>query len=108
LLCKNCCSKKQLFFNAIHIYEVRPRKDHRGVDLIGDALPFRGRCGYKEQRVDPRYTSVSKFDTTKPNTRRAFLGKTGWPRYCLLSAGKKSGALRAFIWGDWHWEPFHG
>jgi hypothetical protein len=25
-----------------HIYEVRPRKDHRGVDLISDALPFGG------------------------------------------------------------------
>ncbi len=24
-----------------HVYEVRPRKDHRGVDLISDALPFR-------------------------------------------------------------------
>ena len=24
----------------IHTYEVRPRKDHRGVDLISDALPF--------------------------------------------------------------------
>jgi hypothetical protein len=23
-----------------HIYEVRRRKDHRGVDLISDALPF--------------------------------------------------------------------
>ena len=23
-----------------HIYEVRPRKDHRGFDLISDALPF--------------------------------------------------------------------
>ena len=23
-----------------HIYEVRPRKDHRGVDLISDVLPF--------------------------------------------------------------------
>jgi hypothetical protein len=22
------------------VYEVRPRKDHRGVDLISDALPF--------------------------------------------------------------------
>jgi hypothetical protein len=21
-------------------YEIRPRKDHRGVDLISDALPF--------------------------------------------------------------------
>ena len=25
-----------------HTYEVRPRKDHRGVDLISDALPFGG------------------------------------------------------------------
>jgi hypothetical protein len=23
-----------------HIYEVRPREDKRGVDLISDALPF--------------------------------------------------------------------
>jgi hypothetical protein len=23
-----------------HVYEVRPRSDHRGVDLISDALPF--------------------------------------------------------------------
>jgi hypothetical protein len=27
------------------VYEVRPRKDHRGVDLISDALPF-GRLWY--------------------------------------------------------------
>ena len=29
----------------MHIYEVRPRKDKRGVDLISDALPF-GRLWY--------------------------------------------------------------
>jgi hypothetical protein len=28
-----------------HVYEVRPRKDHRGVDLLSDALPF-GRLWY--------------------------------------------------------------
>ena len=28
-----------------HVYEVRPRKDHHGVDLISDALPF-GRLWY--------------------------------------------------------------
>ena len=27
------------------VYEIRPRKDHRGVDLISDALPF-GRLWY--------------------------------------------------------------
>jgi hypothetical protein len=25
---------------AMHVYEVRPRKGHRGVDLISNALPF--------------------------------------------------------------------
>jgi hypothetical protein len=30
-----------------HIYEVRPRSDKRGVDLISDALPF-GRLWYGE------------------------------------------------------------
>jgi hypothetical protein len=29
----------------MHTYEVHPRKDHRGVDLISDALPF-GRLRY--------------------------------------------------------------
>jgi hypothetical protein len=28
-----------------HLYEIRPRKDHRSVDLISDALPF-GRLWY--------------------------------------------------------------
>ena len=29
----------------MHVYEVRPRKDHRGVNLISDAQPF-GRLWY--------------------------------------------------------------
>jgi len=29
----------------MHVYEVRPRKDKRGADLISDALPF-GRLWY--------------------------------------------------------------
>ena len=33
--------------STIHVYEVRPRKDNRGVDLISDALPF-GRLWYGE------------------------------------------------------------
>src|SRR6516225_5711301 len=34
-------------FPVMHVYEVRPRKDHRGVDLISNALPF-GRLWYGE------------------------------------------------------------
>jgi hypothetical protein len=29
---------------SMHNYEVRPRKDHRGVDLISDVLPFGRLC----------------------------------------------------------------
>jgi hypothetical protein len=32
-----------------HIYHVRPHKDHRGVDLISDVLPF-GRLWYADYR----------------------------------------------------------
>jgi hypothetical protein len=32
---------------SMHLYEVHPRKDKRGVDLISDALPF-GRLWYGE------------------------------------------------------------
>ena len=31
----------------MHVYEVRPRKDHRGVDLVSDVLPF-GRLWYSK------------------------------------------------------------
>ena len=27
--------------HSLHVYEVDPRKDHCGVDLISDVLPFR-------------------------------------------------------------------
>ena len=48
---------------VMHIYEAHPRKDHRGVDLISDALPF-GRLRYGEQmqsRAQSRYEKFFKF-----------------------------------------------
>jgi len=36
-----------VFTQLDHVYEVRPRKDHRGFDLISDAPPF-GRLWYGE------------------------------------------------------------
>jgi hypothetical protein len=41
-------------------YEVRPRKDHRGVDLISDALPF-GRLWYGEPNAVSNAVDYSKF-----------------------------------------------
>ena len=44
----------------MHIYEVRPRKDHRGVDLISDALPF-GRLWYGEPDATSNAVDYAKF-----------------------------------------------
>jgi hypothetical protein len=43
-----------------HVYEVRPRKDHRGVDLISDALPF-GRLWYGEPNAVSNAVDYAKF-----------------------------------------------
>ena len=43
-----------------HVYEVRPRKDHRGVDLISDALPF-GRLWYGEPNAVASAIDYGKF-----------------------------------------------
>ena len=34
----------------MHVYEVRPREDHPGVDLISDALPFGRALVWRNQR----------------------------------------------------------
>jgi len=44
----------------MHAYEVRPRKDHRGVDLISDVLPF-GRLCYGEPNAVSNATGCAKF-----------------------------------------------
>jgi hypothetical protein len=43
-----------------HVYEVRPRKDKRGVDLISDALPF-GRLWYGEPNAVINAIDYTKF-----------------------------------------------
>jgi len=44
----------------MHVYEVRPRKDHRGVDLISDALPF-GCLWYGEPNAVSNAIDYAKF-----------------------------------------------
>jgi hypothetical protein len=44
----------------MHSYEVRPRKDHRGFDLISDALPF-GRLWYGEPNAISNAIGFAKF-----------------------------------------------
>jgi hypothetical protein len=44
----------------MHVYEVRPRKDHRGVDLISDALRF-GRLWYAAQNAASNAIGYARF-----------------------------------------------
>ena len=44
----------------MHVYEVRPRRDKRGVDLISDALPF-GRLWYGEPNAISNAIDYAKF-----------------------------------------------
>jgi hypothetical protein len=43
-----------------HIYEIRPRCDRRGYDLISEALPF-GRLWYGEPNVITNAIHYAKF-----------------------------------------------
>jgi hypothetical protein len=43
-----------------HVYEVRPRNDKRGFDLISDGLPF-GRLWYGEPSAVSNAIGYSKF-----------------------------------------------
>lgn len=44
----------------VHLYEVRPRKDRRGVDLVSDALPF-GRLWYDGPKAEANAIGYAKF-----------------------------------------------
>jgi hypothetical protein len=46
--------------NAKHFYKIRPRKDHRGVDLISDVLPF-DRFWYGEPNAVNNAINYAKF-----------------------------------------------
>ena len=43
-----------------HLYEVRPREDHRGVDLISDVLPF-GRLWYGDTNAVANAIGYAQF-----------------------------------------------
>jgi hypothetical protein len=44
----------------MHVYEVHPRRDKRGFDLISDALPF-GRLWYAEPNAIRNAIDYAKF-----------------------------------------------
>ena len=52
--------------STMHVYEVRPRKDKRGVDLISDELPF-GRLWYGEPNAVSSAIGYAKHLTRSHN-----------------------------------------
>jgi hypothetical protein len=46
--------------NRMHVYEIGSRKDHRGMGLISDALPF-GRLWYGERNAASNGIDYVKF-----------------------------------------------
>jgi hypothetical protein len=55
----------------MHLYEVRPRKDHCGVDLVSDALPF-GRLWYAEPNASNLLIKKLPPPTPDRRERRLF------------------------------------
>ena len=53
---------REIMICAMHTYEVRPRKDHRGVDLISEALPF-GKLWYVEVATQSSTRSIAVAHT---------------------------------------------
>jgi hypothetical protein len=53
----------------VHLYEVRPRKDYRGVDLISDVLPF-GRLWYEQAKPSQRCNQLRKVLQPARSSRR--------------------------------------
>ncbi len=50
---------------AENVYEIHPRKDNRGVDLISDALPF-GKLWYAEPNAVNDRATVTECPTRLP------------------------------------------
>ena len=60
----------------MHAYEVRPRRDHRGVDLICDALPF-GRLWYGEPNAISNAIGYTQFYSRSHDTVIRVYDKAG-------------------------------
>jgi hypothetical protein len=68
--------------STMHVYEVRPRKDKRGVDLISDALPF-SRLWYG--RAEPRQQQCAANISNEGTSIISFLAAQNpanaqWPK----------------------------
>jgi hypothetical protein len=61
----------------MHVYEVRPRRDRRGVDLISDVLPF-GRLLYGEPDAVSNAVNYARFYSRSHDAVIRMYDDAGW------------------------------
>ena len=80
--------------HSIHAYEVRPRKDRRGVDLISEALPF-GRLWYggpAREPVLPYFLGARMSERGDPRDRSRASGYPPGPGRPVSPGRRRSAA----------------
>src|SRR5437667_1259034 len=80
----------------MHVYEVRPRKDHRGVDLISDALPFGG-LWYGEPDAISNAIGYAKFRSPSHDAVIRVFDEAGNVIETHEHAGRFHGAIAALL-----------
>jgi hypothetical protein len=93
--CPSCLALLVIEFKvegpAMHVYEVRPRKDHRGVDLISDALPF-GALWYGEPNAITNAIGCAKFYSRSHDAVIRFYNESG----NVIETHEHTGEFREF------------
>src|SRR6266496_3717289 len=74
-----------LMEESVHVYEVRPRKDRRGVDLMSDVLPF-GRPATSFQCGPASQDRAPIRSVRRPNSKHAW-SEIGLPAGLLQVSG---------------------
>ena len=74
-----------------HLYEIRPRKDRRGFDLISDTLPF-GRLWYIEPNAISNAIGYAKFFSRSRDAVIRVYDEAG----NVIKTHEQAGAFREF------------
>jgi hypothetical protein len=76
-----------------HVYEIRLRKDHRGVDLASDPLPF-GRLWYGEPNAISNAIGYAKFRSRSHRAVIRVYDEAG----NVIGTYEQAGEFRRFYW----------
>jgi len=87
--------------STTHVYEIRPRKDKRGADLISDALPF-GRLRYGEPDAISNAIGYAIHRSRSHDAVIRVYGKAG----NVIETHEHAGDFKEWLANCvWHFEP---